>query len=131
MSGSLCLARQSVSYTVTASSQPGTYSFSGVLTDFDRTAYDVGGDTDVYVMAPAGGPSASRSFPSMYVDPDGSLVVTIEASNYGQFGAVTETLPAGFTYMYPAVMSDVSATGQTVRFSLFGESSFTYTVTAP
>ena len=120
----------SVSYTVTASSQPGTYSFSGVLTDFDRTAYDVGGDTDVSVLAAAGGPSASRSFPSEYVAPDGELVVTVSASNYGQFGAVTETLPAGFAYLSSS-HSDVSASGQTVRFSLFGESSFTYTVTAP
>ena len=74
-------------------------------------------------------PSATRSFPSEYVAPGGELVVTIEPSNYGQFGGVVETLPAGFTYM-SSDLSTAVASGQTVRFTLINESSFTYTVTA-
>ena len=47
-------------------------------------------------LAAQNNPSASRSFSVMSVEPGGELVVTIEASDYGQAGGVTETLPAGF-----------------------------------
>ena len=58
-------------------------------------------------------------------------MVTIEANNFGSFGGVTETLPTGFSYVSSSLPVDlVVATGQEVRFTLFGESNFTYTVTA-
>ena len=44
-------------------------------------------------------PSATRSFDPSTVEPGGQVVVTIEASGYGQAGGVTETLPEGFTYV--------------------------------
>ena len=76
-------------------------------------------------------PSANRSIPPASVAPGGEVVVTITASNYGQAGGVTETLPSGFTYVSSSLDTErVTVTGQEVRFTLFGETSFTYTVTA-
>ena len=49
-------------------------------------------------------------------------------------GQVTETLPAGFSYVDRSVVpSDITVTetGQKVTFDLVGERSFTYKVTAP
>ena len=130
-------------YTVTASSMPGSYQFSGTLRDFDRDDTLVGGDTTVTVEMDAPEPepeptpgdeqdaSASRSFPPASVAPGGRVVVTITADNYGQAGGVTETLPAGFTYVSSTLDADqVAETGREVRFTLQGDDSFMYTVTA-
>ena len=74
---------------------------------------------------------AVRSFSSAAVALGGQLVVTIEAGNYGSFGGVVETLPTGFVYVSSSLPTDsVATSGQMARFTLFGESSFTYTVTA-
>ena len=121
------LNESSFTYTVTASDTSGSYTFSGVLKDDQGTDHPIA-DSTITVEPPAP-PSATRSFPSEYVAPGGELVVTIEPSNYGQFGGVVETLPAGFTYM-SSDLSTAVASGQTVRFTLINESSFTYTVTA-
>ena len=76
-------------------------------------------------------PDASRSLPPESVAPGGEVVVTITADNYGQAGGVTETLPSGFTYVSSSLdASQVTETGQEVRFTLQGDTSFTYTVTA-
>ena len=77
-------------------------------------------------------PSAMRSFNPSTVAPGGEVVVTIDVSNL-TFGAVTETLPSGFTYTHTTLGSPndtVNVSGQNVRFTLQGVSSFTYTVTA-
>ena len=126
-------------YTVTASNTPGVHSIDGDLRDSSGMDYDVGGDTDVTVEAPPP-PSATRSFSSAYVDPDTKLVVTIEATNYGSFGAVIETLPDGFTYESTSGVDSAavsaSVDGQMVTFTLFDDktpptTTFTYTVTVP
>ena len=76
-------------------------------------------------------PSATRSFDSTSVAPEGQVVVTIQAADYGQAGGVTETLPTGFAYVSSNLSSSqVNESGQDVRFTLQGEASFTYTVTA-
>ncbi len=75
--------------------------------------------------------SATRSFNPATVAPGGTVTVTIAAANYGQAGGVTETLPAGFAYVSsPLAASQVYESGQDVRFTLQGDTSFTYTVTA-
>ena len=120
-------------YTVTASSTPGPYSFSGTLRDVDRNDHMVGGDSSISVRAPAQTPpSASRSFDSAMVDPGGQVVVTINALNLGGLGAVTETLPEGFSYVSSSLdAAEVTELGNNqIRFSLQGDTSFTYTVTA-
>ena len=90
----------SFTYTVTASSEAGPHTFSGTLRDFDRENTSVGGDSRVTVEAAAQeGASASRSFNPATVAPGGEVAVTITATNYGQAGGVTETLPDGFTYV--------------------------------
>ena len=65
--------------------------------------------------------------------PGGRVTVTITAAAYGGFGGVTETLPTGFDYGSSSLPeSQVTETGQDVRFILQGDddSSFTYNVTA-
>ena len=117
----------SFTYTVTASSTPGSYDFSGMLRDDERMDHTVGGATNVTVQ----GPTATRSFRSSTVTTGARMTVTITASNYGQAGGVTETLPAGFSYVSSSLdASQVNVSGQNVRFTLQGDTSFTYTVTA-
>ena len=120
----------SVAYTVTASRTAGSHSFSGMLRDSDRANHTVGGATGVTVTAPAG-PSATRSFDKASVAPGGRVTVTIQVANYGGIGRVTETLPAGFAYVSSTHDSaGVNVSGQEVRFTLQGDSSVAYTVTA-
>ena len=77
------------------------------------------------------GPSATRSFNPASVAPGGTVTVTIHVANYGGIGRVTETLPAGFTYVDSTHDSaGVNVSGQEVRFTLQGDSSVAYTVTA-
>ena len=74
----------------------------------------------------------SRSFSQPWAPPGGRLVVTITATNYGGFGQVEETLPEGFSYTGSSLSEgSVTVDGQTVRFVLLGDGSFTYTVDAP
>ena len=75
---------------------------------------------------------AIRSFSPPSAAPAGEVVVMITASGYGGFGAVTETLPPGFSYVTSSLEDDsVTVNGREVRFRLLGETDFTYTVTAP
>ena len=122
----------SFTYTVTASGTAGSYSFSGNLRDFERDDYTVGGDSSVTVEAPSTPtPSANRSFNPATVAPGGTVTVTIQAADYGQAGGVTETLPPGFAYVSSSLStSQVNESGRDVRFTLQGDTSFTYTVTA-
>ena len=67
----------------------------------------------------------------MEVAPGAELSVSISASNYGSFGQLTETLPPGFVYVSSSLAADdVEQNGQTVTFTLLGEESFGYKVTA-
>ena len=117
---------ESFTYTVTASSDADTYTFSGTLTDSNRMDQAVGGDSEVKV-----GASADRSFSPARVSPGGRVVVTIDVANYGGFGRVAETLPTGFAYVSSTLDAEqVAETGQEVRFTLQGDASFTYRVTA-
>ena len=117
--------------TVTATTN---YDFMGTLRDEDRENHSVSGASTVTVQAgaPTQGPSATRSFSPTMVEAGGEVVVTITAANYGGFGRVTETLPDGFEYV-SSTLEDaaVRVDGQTVRFTLQGDSEFDYTVTAP
>ena len=117
-------------YTVTASSAEGPHDFSGELRDSDLKNHDVDGATMVTVEAAA--PSATRSFDKTTVEPGGSVTVTITAGDYGGVGAVTEMLPDGFSYVSSDLDSEqvTEVATRTVRFTLRGDSRFTYTVTA-
>ena len=121
----------------TAGSGALSYQIAGLT---DGTQYDVqvravsaGGDGP-WSAAAAGTPAtwgAIRSFSPPSVAPAGEVVVMITASGYGRFGAVTETLPPGFSYVSSSLEdSGVTDVGREVRFSLFGQTAFTYTVTA-
>ena len=74
-------------------------------------------------------PSATRSFDTTSVAPGGQVVVTVAVSGYGAAGALIETLPDGFSYV-SSTHSDAVANGREVSFTLFGETSVTYTVEA-
>ncbi len=120
----------SFTYDATASNMAGIHDFSGELRDSDRNNHTVGGTSRVTIQAPAG--PASRSLPSR-VSPNGSVTVTISVANYGGFGRVTETLSPGFTYNSSSLDDSQvdDSGGQVIKFTLQGETSFTYTVTAP
>ena len=76
--------------------------------------------------------TASRTFQTSWAAPDSELRVNISASDYGPFGQVVETLPAGFSYVRSSLGgSEVDVAGQTVQFTLFRVSSFYYVVRAP
>ena len=128
-------ADKTFTYTVTASDTAGDYDFSGVLRDADRGDHTVGGASSVTVEAATQlAASATRSFDTVSVAPGGQVVVTITAVDYGSLGAVTETLPAGFSYVSSSLTDEGEVTevdDRTVRFTLQGaDKSFTYTVTA-
>ena len=76
-------------------------------------------------------PSATRSFDKTTVEPGGRVVVTITAKDYGEIGAVVETLPTGFTFR-SSNLSDVEMSDGSPTFALLGlgDKRFTYTVTA-
>ena len=80
----------------------------------------------------ATGHSAVRSLSAAQVDEGATLEVAVEVSGYGAFGQVVETLPEGFVYAGSDLPeASVAVEGQTVTFTLIGETEFTYTVTAP
>ena len=118
----------SFTYTVRAPDAVGAHTFHGVVKDNALDSNEVGGDSDVMVRPSA--VEASRSFSASTVDAGGELTVTITAAEYGQFGQVVETLPAGFGYVSTSLDDPPWVSGQMLGFSLFGEESFTYTVTA-
>ena len=124
------LGDSSVTYTVTASTSAGSHTFSGELRAFDQSTHTVGGTTAVTVTAPTGGPSASRSISPSSVAGGGQVTVTVAVSDYGQAGALIETLPAGFSFVSSSTHSGAVSSGQEVSFTLIADSSVTYTVTA-
>ena len=79
------------------------------------------------------GASVSRSLDPLTVAPGGEVTVTITADDFGVVGGeLTETLPAGFTYVSSNLDdSQVESAGQDVTFFLFAtDNIITYTVTA-
>jgi hypothetical protein len=130
------VGEESFYYIVTAPS-PSTardYTFRGTLTDSDRVPHTFEGPT-ITVTAPTlppepGSPSDARSFSPSPVGPGDPLKVTITLPDYGVAGEWVETLPDGFIYV-STTHGDVVRDGQRLSFSLVGETSFTYTVTAP
>ena len=76
---------------------------------------------------------AERSFSATWVLPGVQLDVTIRATGYGAFGQVVETLPTGFSFVSSDLSSPTAVVveDQDVTFTLLGDDSFTYTVTAP
>ena len=124
---------------LTAPSTPGTY-YYGACVDADSDETDATNNCSTAVTVTVGGTPATwgaiRSFSPSYVEPEGQLVVTIEANNYGPFGGVTEVLPPGFDYVTSSLdSSDITFVEfpqhQEVTFTLLGVTSFTYTVVAP
>ena len=118
-------------YKVTVSDMAKAHVFNGVVVDqpAQGEALDerlIRGDSQVTVTTQ----SATRSFSPESVAPRGEVVVTINVANYGGVGELVETLPDGFTYE-STTHGDVVENGQELSFSLVGEKSFTYTVTAP
>ena len=95
----------------------------------------IGGDSSVTVDATTPG-GVSRSLPTGSLTRGGEFSVRI--SNVGLadgFGEVSETLPAGFSYVEDSASSDTASAAisdavadQTVTFTLVGVDSFTYKV---
>ena len=120
----------SFNYTVTASDTEGAYNFGGMLVDVNEKEYEVGGDTKLVVEEQEAA-IATRMLPAEPVSADANFTVGIEASGYGSFGQVVETLPAGFVYVNSTLDSEsIEVKNNTVKFTLFGETSFNYTAAA-
>ena len=119
------------SYTVsTANASVGTHSFGGELIDDHRNSHGVGGDTRVTVQPREmpGAPRAERSFSMSMTGFGDEVTVTIAARNYGQFGAVVETIPMGFTYvMDSSSLPDVDRDGRNLTFALLTPNNATFT----
>ena len=76
--------------------------------------------------------TATRSFSAASVTPGELLEVSVVAEGHGAIGQVVETLPEGFVYRgSDQPDAAVSVQGQSVAFTLFQSSSFTYVVSAP
>jgi len=74
--------------------------------------------------------SATRSLPPS-VAAGANFDVDINTADYGAFGQVVETLPAGFSYVSSTLSAAaVDVDGQVVRFTLLEETTFSYTVKA-
>ncbi len=117
-------------YTVTAPAAAGTYAFSGTVGDSNKDSRPVAGASSIEVTGPAA-PTAVRSFSSDSVGEGEQVTVTITASGYGAGGQVKETLPEGFSYKSSSLSTvSVMVDGQVVTFTILGDDSFTYSVTA-
>lgn len=128
------LGETSFTYTVIAPDSEGTYTFSGILKDIGKKEYKVSGDMEIVVKKAEEKvePTATRTLPEEPISAGESFTVEIEASNYGYFGKVVETLPYGFVYADSTLNPEsVAVEDNTVEFELWCEPSFTYTVTAP
>ena len=122
----------SFTYRVNATRLAGDHSFSGKVVPGDGAEFSVGGDATVTVSG-GDAPNASRSLSGSLVDAGAELTVNIMASNYGSSGVVAETLPAGFSYVEGSVTQSIivaGVVGQTVSFTLSGQTSFSYRVAA-
>ena len=108
----------------------GDHSFSGELIDDMQRKYPVGGDSMVTVHARVvpGAPRAERSFSMTMTGLGDEVTVTITAMNYGQIGAVVETIPMGFTYvMDSSSLEDVVMDVRELTFALLTPNSVTFT----
>lgn len=89
--------------------------------------------TVVSEIATAESATATRTLPAEPVIAGTNFNVGIEASGYGIMGQVVETLPEEFVYVTSSLDPEsvvVEGETNTVKFRLFGETSFTYTVKA-
>src|SRR4030067_812469 len=74
---------------------------------------------------------AMRDLPGAPVAPGAQFTVGMTADDYGTFGQIVETLPAGFAFVDSSLDPlQVQVNGQDVTFVLLGETNFTYDVNA-
>ena len=122
----------SVSYTLTAPTTTGEKSgFSGTLEPAEGEGVGVGGPSSVTVSSPPAQQTASatRSFSPSGVEAGGQLVVTITVADYGGIGQLRETFHPDFTFVRSS--PEATRSGETLTFNLVGDSSVSYTLTAP
>ncbi len=75
-------------------------------------------------------PTATRSFDPATVEPGGTVTVNIDIENVTLAGSVTETVPAGFTYVSTTNALGRAGTGSELVFRFLGSTDFSYVVTA-
>ena len=121
----------SVSYTLTAPTTGEKSGFSGTLEPAEGEGVGVGGPSSVTVSSPPAQQTASatRSFPPSGVEAGGQLVVTITVADYGGIGQLRETFHPDFTFVRSS--PEATRSGETLIFNLVGDSSVSYTLTAP
>ena len=78
----------------------------------------------------AGAVTSSRTLPAS-ANVGAPITVSITVADYGTFGGIAETIPNGFTYDDSTLSeSQIIEEGNLVKFILYGETNFEYTVTA-
>ena len=130
----ILFSKTSFTYMVKAPDIEGTYTFSGILKDEYKNEYAVGGDAEIEVEEAGDDvePTATRTLPVEPVSVGTNCTIRIEASHYGFFSQVVESLPEGFCYTESTLNPEqIEVVDSTVEFELWCEPSFTYTVTAP
>ena len=76
-------------------------------------------------------PTSSRTMPTS-VNTGAELIINIAVADYGSFGTVVETIPDGFMYVKSSLgVQQAEDAGNTVTFTLLGETSFDYIVITP
>ncbi|MDE2861082.1 MAG: cadherin domain-containing protein [Chloroflexota bacterium] len=85
------------------------------------------------VAAQQSGPTVTREIsPASVPATGGEVTVTITiAGSYQGIGSVTETIPAGFSYVSGSGSITPTESGQELSFTLLGETSLSYKVMAP
>ncbi len=135
------VGEETFTYTVIAPAEEGTPSFAGVLHDSNNVQQPVRGysaiivrdtppPTPTFTPATSLEPNASRRLSQPRVLLGGELTVTITATGYGGLGQVVETLPVGFSYALSSLPDATTVEGRTVTFTLLGDATFTYSITA-
>ena len=128
------ISETSFTYTVRTPDTEGTYTFNGILVDVSKNEYEVSGDAEIVIVEADEEvePTATRTLPEELVLASEIFTVRIKASHYGYFGNIMESLPEGFVYEDSTLNpKSVEVEDNLVMYTLWGEPSFTYTVTAP
>jgi len=122
-----------VTYVVAAPGSEGTYTFSGTFKDADTNTGTVSGSSALIVSGSSAG-DVTRAFSAHRVSPGGNITVTLSPSPESLFTSpgyqVTETIPAGFTFVSTPVFGNTNV-GNVYTLTQVGSSPITYVVKAP
>ena len=120
-----------ITYIIAAPATEGSYSFSGTFKDASANTGSVSGSSTLSVSGTSAG-SVTRTL-SAHVSPGSNVTITLDPSPSSLFASpgyqVTETIPAGFTFISTTVIKN--NVGNVYTFTQIGSSPVTYIIKAP